>query len=313
MAGEERFAHLPPEIRPIAACDADARIAHIAGERWIHHAAADRLLGYLQEAFDQPPRERMENLLLLGESGMGKTMLIRKFERMNAAGFDARAGVQRWPVVVMLMPPQPTEAEFFNRMLEAIKAPSAGVWTSGPQLRASALRLLRELGTRVLVIDEINSVLVGTPRQQRLFLQLLRFLSNELRLALVGVGVPEARHALLSDAQLHSRFSDIEVPRWTPGDDLRDFINRLVWSLPLRQPSPVDSPRLRAMLAERSGGVTLGICEAVERAAIAAIRGGRERIDLASFEDPDIWRGVAAAPRRGTRPRARRADDAQLA
>ncbi len=296
------FAHLPPDIQQIAHLDADARIAHIRAERWIQHAAAKRLLGYLQEACDQPPRERMENLLLLGESGMGKTMLIRKFERQNAVRFDEVAGVQRRPVVVMLMAPQPTEAEFFNRVLEALDAPSAGYWAGGGQLRTSAIRLLREVGARVLVIDEINSVLAGTPRQQRLFLQLLRFLSNNLRLALVGAGVPEARHALLSDAQLRSRFSDIELPAWTPGEDLRDFVTRLVWSLPLRQPSPVDSAKLRAMLATRSGGVTLGICKAVERAAVAAIRTGRERIELASFEDPEIWRGVAA-PGRATRAR----------
>jgi hypothetical protein len=239
-------------------------------------------------------------------------MLIRKFERQNAVGFDAAAGVQRRAVVVMLMPPQPTEAEFFNRVLEAIDAPSAGYWTSGGQLRTSAVRLLREVGARVLVIDEINSVLVGSPRQQRLFLQLLRFLSNDLKLALVGVGVPEVRHALLSDAQLRSRFSDIELPPWTPGEDLRDFVTRLVWSLPLRQSSPVDSAKLRAMLAERSGGVTLGICKAVERAAVAAIRTGRERIELASFEDPEIWRGVAA-PGRTTHSRFRGAAEARRA
>jgi len=133
----------------------------------------------------------------------------------------------------------------------------------------------------------------------------LRFLSNDLRLALVCVGVPEARHALLSDAQLRSRFSDIELPVWTPGEELREFVTRLVWSLPLRQPSPVDSARLRALLAERSGGVTLGICKAVERAAIAAIRTGKERIEFASFEDPEIWRGVAAPGREsGLRRRA---------
>ena len=166
------------------------------------------------------------------------------------------------------------------------------------------MRLLHELGTRVLVIDELNSLLAGTPRQQRVFLQLLRFLSNELRLAIVAVGVPEARHALLSDGQLRSRFTDIELPRWSLGEDLRDFVTRLTWSLPLREPSPVDLPKLRRLLVERTGGITLGICKAFERAAVAAIRDGREKIDLASFEDPEIWRGVAT-PSRTARGQAR--------
>lgn len=189
-------------------------------------------------------------------------------------------------------------------MLEAAGAPWAGYTRNGPHLRAGVIRLLRELAVRVLVIDEINSVLAGTPRQQRLFLQLLRFLSNELRAALVCAGVPEARHALLSDPQLRSRFSDVELPAWAAGEELRDFVNRLIWSMPLREPSPVDSAKLRALLVKQSQGVTLGICKAVERAAIAAIRSGRERIELASFEDPEVWRGVAATGRGAAPPRS---------
>ena len=191
------FAHLPEDVRPIARLDAEARIAHIRAERWVQHAAADRVLGHLQEALEQPPRERMENILLVGESGMGKTMLVRKFERQNASPFDDVAGIQRKPVVVMLMPHQPTEGQFFSQLLEALNAPSPGHFTRGFPVQDPAVRLLRQLGTRVVVIDELNSLLAGTARQQRVFLQLLRFLSNELRLAFVGVGVPEARHALL--------------------------------------------------------------------------------------------------------------------
>jgi type II secretory pathway predicted ATPase ExeA len=304
MAADAEFAHLPQDVRPIAALDAEARIAHIRAERWVQNPAADRVLGYLHEASTQPRRERMENILLIGESGMGKTMLIRKFERQTAVAFDDGAGVQQRPVVVMLMPHEPTERAFFVQLLQAMHAPAGGHLNSRYPVQAVVMRLLGELQTRLVVIDEINSVLAGTPRQQRIFLQLLRFMSNELRLAFVGVGVPEARHALLSDSQLRSRFTDVELLPWTDGEVLRGFVNRLAWSLPLREPSPVDSAKLRRLLVERTGGVTLGICKGLERAAIAAIRGGTERIGLESFDDPEIWRGVAA-PTRDTRPQGR--------
>ena len=153
MADAE-FSHLPQEVRPIAALDAAARIAHIRVARWVQHAAADRVLGYLHEALAQPPRERMENILLVGESGMGKTMLIRKFERQTIAAFDDAGGVQRRPVVVMLMPHQPTEAQFFGQLLGALHAPVAGHFIRGFPLQDPAVRLLHELGTRVVVIDE---------------------------------------------------------------------------------------------------------------------------------------------------------------
>lgn len=129
-------------------------------------------------------------------------------------------------MLVVSAPPNPTEAELLDGVLEALGAPLEGHGRSGPRLRSAVIRLLRELGVRVLVIDEINSVLAGTARQQRLFLQLLRFLSNELGMALVCAGIPEARHVRLSDPQLRSRFSEVELPRWTAGEDLREFVNR---------------------------------------------------------------------------------------
>ncbi len=138
-------------------------------------------------------------------------------------------------------------------------------------------------------------MLAGGAGQQRLFLQLLRFLSNELGVALVCAGVPETRHALMSDAQLRSRFGEIGWPPWTANAELQDFVNRLVQGFPLRQPSPVDSAKVRRLLAVRSGGTTLRIRKALERAAVAAIRGGQERIDLAALEDEAAWRAIAPA------------------
>ena len=55
----------------------------------------------------------------------------------------------------------------------------------------------------------------------------------------------------------------------------------------------VGGVKLRRLLIERSGGITLSICRAVERAGIAAIRSGRERIELSGLDDPEIWRGLS--------------------
>lgn len=297
--------HLHPDVRPLAALDDDTRITRIRGERWIAHAAAVTVLGSLHEAFAQPPSERMENVLLIAESGMGKTSLIRKFERIHAASSDAVTGITPRPVLVMLMPQEPGEDAFFVQLLKAVDAPfDLSARRHRLALRETSFRTLRELGTRVLVIDEINSLLVGTARQQRLFLQLLRFLSNELRIALVCTGVPEARQALLSDPQLRSRFTDIELPTWKPDMALQAFANLLVHGLPLRCPSPIDSARIRRLLIDRSAGITLIICRAFERAGAAAIRSGKERIDLATLEDPAIWNGVRLVPARLGRSRS---------
>ena len=73
---------------------------------------------------------------------------------------------------------------------------------------------------------------------------------------------------------------------------MQGFVNRLVQELPLRQFAPVDGGAVRKLLAGRSGGIIAHFCEPIERAAIAAIRGGREMIDLAARQEDRLWRGI---------------------
>ena len=83
------LAHLHPQIRTMALADDATRFRAIRSKRWITHPPAQRVLETLREVFDQPAGDRMENVLLLAESGMGKTMLLRKFQREHAQAFDA--------------------------------------------------------------------------------------------------------------------------------------------------------------------------------------------------------------------------------
>jgi hypothetical protein len=306
VMSEHDLNHLLPEFRAAALLPAAERVLRVRSERWIDHPLAREVLAELQEIVDQPPRGRMLNVLLTAEPGMGKTMTLKKLVRDYAKGFDRKAGIEPQQALYVLMPEVPTEDAFFGQVFAALGAPAATGFTA-QRRREAAFRLLRECGTRALVIDEINSVLAGSPRQQRIFLQLLRFLSNELGIALICAGAPEARQALLTDPQLRSRFLDIELPLWQDDDDLRTFLGRLVQSLPLRSPSPVDSAGLRRLIVARSGGLTWTICKAFERAAVAAIASGCERLDKAGLESPAVWRGLAA-PGTVTASRMRRRD-----
>jgi hypothetical protein len=59
----------------------------------------------------------------------------------------------------------------------------------------------------MLVIDEIHAMLQGTFREQRTFLNALRFLANDLRIPLICLGTNEAKQALMptSSLQIDSR------------------------------------------------------------------------------------------------------------
>ena len=66
------------------------------------------------------------------------------------------------------------------------------------------------------MIDELHNLLGGRGDRRREFLNLLRFLGNELRIPLVGVGTREAYLAIRSDDQLENRFAPFTLPRGSP-------------------------------------------------------------------------------------------------
>ena len=60
------------------------------------------------------------------------------------------------------------------------------------EMEVRALLILKQLKVRVIVIDEVHNLLAGSPREQRVILQLFRHLSNELKASLVFLGIAEA-------------------------------------------------------------------------------------------------------------------------
>ena len=60
---------------------------------------------------------------------------------------------------------------------------------------------LPDTGLRMLAIDELRNILGGRGERRRGVLKLLRFLGNEMRIPLLGIGTREAYPAVRSDPQ----------------------------------------------------------------------------------------------------------------
>ncbi len=56
-------------------------------------------------------------------------------------------------------------------------------------------------------------------------------------MSIVAVGMSDAPVAFQADAQIHSRFRPLELPRWTESDDCRRPLAAFELVLPLRKPS----------------------------------------------------------------------------
>jgi hypothetical protein len=147
-----------------------------------------------------------------------------------------------------------------------------------------AREALKIIGARILVIDEIHALLVGGERQQRIFLNVIRLLANDLEMPLVCAGTPEARRALLTDNGLADRFESVELPRWTNNLAFRRLLASFAAILPLRKPSDLDHEKVRAIILKLSDGVTVRIVRLLERLAVDAIHRGSECIEVSSFD-----------------------------
>jgi type II secretory pathway predicted ATPase ExeA len=278
------FVHLAPECREEAALSSAERIRRVQAERWISYPRAEVVLERLNELLHYPQRDRMPCLLLYATTGMGKTKILRKFRRDHPTSYDSRAGVQRVEVVAMQMPPEPDEKSFYTQLLCSLNAPVRSSMNVH-QMRHVVRDLLGYIGARVLIIDEVHALLASTYRQQRILLNTLRYMANELRIPLVCAGTADAKIALTTDEQLADRFEAFELPSWQNDEAFMRLLASFQSVFPLRQSSDLTSASSRRLLLDRTEGVTVRIVRLLEALAVDAIRTGRERIDKESLED----------------------------
>ena len=75
------FSHLGAAGRTQAQLDDKARIELIERDRWIDYLRALQAMSRLEQLMETPQRERMPYMVIHGESNIGKTLIIRKFQR----------------------------------------------------------------------------------------------------------------------------------------------------------------------------------------------------------------------------------------
>ncbi|WP_171456962.1 methionine synthase [Acinetobacter baumannii] len=182
------------------------------------------------------------------------------------------------PVLVVQMPSEPSVIRFYVALLAAMGAPLRPR-PRLPEMEQLALALLRKVGVRMLVIDELHNVLAGNSVNRREFLNLLRFLGNELRIPLVGVGTRDAYLAIRSDDQLENRFEPMMLPVWEANDDCCSLLASFAASLPLRRPSPIATLDMARYLLTRSEGTIGELAHLLMAAAIVAVESGEEAIN----------------------------------
>ena len=277
------LSHLSAPTRELAFQDAKARIRLVQTARWVAFPRAGIAVEELERRFHYPTCARMPCMLLYGDSGMGKTMILEKMERQHPKSYDERRGITKRPVLIIQMPASPDERRFYTRILEVLGAPYSLREQLGA-LEGRVIHLLQEMGTQLLFIDEVHHLLAGSQREQRRALNLLKFLTNELKIVIVAVGTSDAFHALQTDVQVASRFEPLLIPRWSETEAFRAFVVAYGRLLPLRKASPFGEPEIIRALITQSAGVTGRVTWLLGRAAELAIQDSSEFIDAGTLE-----------------------------
>jgi hypothetical protein len=283
--------HLSPAARALVELSPLERLPHLRGQWWINHPRAQVALDRLETALQfGAGRIRPPNLLIVGPTNNGKSMVAEKFKRLHPATTSPCGQHQVIPVLVVQMPSEPSVRRFYGAVLTALNAPLS-FNVPNERLERWTLGLLRQVEVRVLIIDELHNMLAGSHRRRAEFLNMLRFLGNELRIPVVGIGTKQAQIAVRSDDQLENRFEPVPLPAWEDDLEFARLLSSFESALPLAAPSHLaTTPELRSLILRRSTGLIGEVAAMLMSAAACALAQGHEHIDRALLDHCD-YRG----------------------
>lgn len=268
---------LSPATEALLTASDEDRIQAIDQNKFLVYGKALELLKEMDELLDHPKTYRMPNLLIVARSNNGKTEILRKFLDRHPVEERPDMDCTYAPVVYVQCPAGPTEHVFLNAALSKLGVPLLPSASADRKL-LQLIDVLKALNTKVLLIDELNSLLAGGGLRQRYFLNLLKYLSNELQLSIVAAGTQEALHAIRTDEQISNRFPVRVLPRWQMGADFKQLLRTFESTLPLRQPSRLDSEAIAGKLYGYSEGLIGELARTIKNAAKHAIATGAEQI-----------------------------------
>jgi len=288
------LSHLTPQAQIWARLPVDERIRKMRSERWIGYTKANQALKALEDLFTWPTKQRMQNMLIIGPTNNGKSMIIEKFRRQHIPKPSEDGETEIIPVVVMQMPSEPSITRFYTMLLFAMNSPIDKRMRVS-ELEILALNIMKQTKVKMLVIDELHNILAGNASIRNEFLNLLRFLGNVLRIPIIGAGTEDAYRAIRSDDQLENRFNPFILSRWKDDDEFMSLLGSFAASFPLHKPSELYGSEMAQYILARTEGTIGEVSTFLISAAITAVETGEEAINskvlsLTDYDSPTARR-----------------------
>jgi type II secretory pathway predicted ATPase ExeA len=277
MTIEDPLKHLDEKAQQKLLLSDEERIRSILVGTWVGIEHVKEVLDRLEDILQSPEVTRPPCMLVVGPAFSGKTSIAEHFVSMHPPDLSPDNETTVAPVVMIDAPPKPDLSDFYSRILDKLMAPYKPT-ASSHEKYAQVKRLFRELGVRMLIVDEIHHLIAGSLNRQREFRNAIKSLSNETKVSLVVLGIEEARAAIYSDEQFSSRFIPYELPMWSNNKAFSRLLRTMERRTPLGKPSNLGSPDMANIIYSKSESNLGDIFDLVKEASVMAIRNGSECI-----------------------------------
>lgn len=99
--------HLLQSAHSVATLSSEERLIKLQGDYWIGYSHAEQAINRLEDLLACPKRIRMPNMLIVGPTNNGKTMIIEKFRRQHPPYGSTDQDHEMIPVLSVQMPSDP--------------------------------------------------------------------------------------------------------------------------------------------------------------------------------------------------------------
>lgn len=249
------------------------RACMIIEDRTVLYPALQDVVNEAEWMIYEPRQTRARGLIVCADRGNGKTSLAMLIHQ-RFKEYDRRD----MPSALKISVSGIRDARsVYGRIMEELGSP-ARISHRLSDRELLVQRLLRDANCRLLILDEVQDILLGSEREQVRALEGIKLLMNELSLPILAFGTEKAGRGFASDPHLAARFTEYAMPSWKADDVLANFLATYERLLPLKRPSDLAAADKVALLAKVGGGVLGKIVTRIQNAALTAIADGTECI-----------------------------------
>lgn len=201
----------------------EERIDRIWKPFWINYPEGTRALRHLEWILKQPKSHRTQSSLITAEPAAGKTAIAMQFTKMANPPHKIGDDDKHIPVVYVQSPPDGKAAGLYTAILKKIGVLYQTTWHVARK-QDQVLLMLTKFRTRMLIIDELHTMLSGNINERSVYMSVLKHLSTELQIPIVGIGTKEALRAIQTDEQFASRFEPYRIDKWAADEEYVRFL-----------------------------------------------------------------------------------------